>query len=383
MSPIYFDNSATTYPKPPEVMEAMIYFAEKVGANPGRGSHQKALKAAQIILEAREAIKKLINGVSADRVIFTANATESLNLALKGLLQAGDHVIASPFEHNAVQRPLNRLCREGVEVSYLSSSPKGEIDPNEIKKLLKHNTRAVVLTHASNVLGCITPVAEAGKICREAGIAFIVDAAQSLGTIPVDVQSCNISLLAFTGHKGLYGPQGTGGLYIAPEWEKVVRTLKEGGTGGHSEEELPPEILPDKYESGTLNTIGIAGLKAGVEFVLKTGVEKIFQHEKKLTQKLYQGLKELGAEILGPDLENDRAPLISFNLPEADAATVSFMLDKLYDIATRPGLHCAPKAHEVAGTLERGAVRASFSYFNTEEEVEKFLEAIKEIKDEL
>ena len=280
---IYMDNAATTYPKPESVYDAVDHFNRCLGGNPGRGSHQATLKAGSILLDAREALSRLFNIKDCEQIAFTANITESLNIALKGYLHPGDHVISSSMEHNAVARPLYSLSQQGVEWTAVACAGDGSLDPQEIRKAIKPNTRAVCLLHASNLTGTIMPIAEVGKICQENGLLFIVDSAQSAGVLPINVEEQNIDVLAFTGHKGLLGLQGTGGLYVAPGIE--ISPLKEGGTGSFSEYLQHPEFMPDHLESGTPNTPGIVGLLAGVNFILQTGPENIRNHEQEIDRK--------------------------------------------------------------------------------------------------
>lgn len=377
---IYLDNAATTWPKPEGVWQAVEGLIKK-GANPGRGGHRMALDVGRIVLETREALAKLFNAGDPSRMVITANATESLNLALKGYLKAGDHVLATAMEHNAVARPLQVLMQQGVEVSYLPCSPEGFLDPRQIEKGIKKNTRMVVMTHASNVTGTLMPIEEAGQIARNNGLVFLVDAAQTAGVYEIDVEKFKIDLLAFPGHKGLLGPQGIGGLYIREGID--LQPLKEGGTGSNSESLFQPDELPDKYESGTLNTIGIAGLGGGISFLMEKGLENILLHERLLTKRLLEGMMEIkGIKIYGPIDEKKQAPVISFNFIEQDSSEIGFILDRVFNIASRTGLHCAPLAHQTMGTLEQGTVRLSMSCFNTEAEIDFVLEALQKIASE-
>lgn len=379
---IYFDNAATTWPKPPGVAKAMEECMTLMGANPGRSGHRMALQAGRLIYETRELLAKLFGVDNPLRIVFTLNATEALNQALLGLLKPGDHVISGSQEHNSVSRPLHFLEKQGVEVTKAQADPEQGVDPEAVRRLIRSNTRALVFTHASNVTGMIFPVKQLGALAREAGLNFVVDAAQTAGTYPIDVEEMNIDLLAFPGHKGLYGPQGTGGLYVR---EGVnITALKYGGTGSKSENPDQPEIYPDYLESGTPNTVGIAGLGAGVRFVLETGTDTIRRHEEVLTGKLIAGLREIpGVIAYGPGSRENQAPVVSFNLGDKDPGQVAFILDQLFDLACRPGLHCAPDAHKAIGTFPQGTIRFSFSYFNTEKEVESALEAVQQIAEEM
>lgn len=379
---VYLDNGATTWPKPQTVYEAMVEAVKDKGANPGRGSHRMAREAGRVIYETREILAKFFNVADPARIVFTSNATESLNLAIKGLLKPGDHVLTSSMEHNAVSRPLKLLEDAGVEVDYLPCSETGLLDPSTVKKAIKNNTRLVVINHASNVNGTIQPIQEIGKITRESKVTFLVDGAQTAGVIPLDVEKMNIDLLAFPGHKSLLGPQGTGGLYIREGIDLIP--AREGGTGGNSESPYLPEVLPDRYESGTPNTPGIAGLGAGVQFILSQGLEKIWQHEQQLTQQLIKGFQSIEkVKIYGLQDASQQAPVVSINIGEEGSSEVAFILDKAFDIAVRAGLHCAPLAHRTMGTINQGTIRFSIGYFNTPEEIEYTLECVKKIAAEV
>lgn len=375
---IYFDNAATTWPKPECVYEAVDQCMRNKGANPSRSGHFMALLAGQIVLDTRVQIAELFNIADPLQVVFTPNATEALNLGLKGVLKPGDHVITSSLEHNAVTRPLEKLRCQGVEVTKLQTSVEEGLIPQQVEGALQKNTKLIVLSHASNVVGVIQPIREIGKIAKEKGVLFMVDSAQTAGSIPIDVQAMGIDLLVFAGHKGLLGPQGTGGLYLRGDLQ--LDTLKEGGTGANSEDPFQPEESPERYESGTLNTPGIAGLGAGIEFIHKEGIEKIREKESKLTQQLLLGLEKIpGVIIYGPGPSVERAPVVSINLEGREPSEVSYLLDKLYGIASRPGLHCAPDAHQTLGTFKKGTLRLSLGYFNTNQEVEDCLKAIAKI----
>lgn len=372
------DNAATSWPKPESVYRAVDHFNRKLGASPGRGSHRRSVISGQILLETRESLAGLFNIKDSSHIAFTVNVTEAINIALKGLLEPGDHVVISSMEHNAVVRPLHTLKDKGVEVTVVRCSPDGTLDPSLLEQALTLRTRLVCLLHASNITGTIMPVAEVGRIVRQKGILFMVDAAQSAGVLPVDVEEQNIDLLAFTGHKGLLGPQGTGGLYIRPGLD--VRPLVEGGTGSQSERVDQPDFMPDRFESGTPNTPGIAGLNAGVQFIQETGMEKIRQHEQELTDALIQGLREIKGVILyGPCDSRRQTAVVSFNIEDRDCGEVSFLLDQKYGIQSRSGLHCAPLAHRTMGTLKRGACRLSPGFFNTMEDIHKVIKAVYEI----
>ena len=376
---IYLDNAATSYPKPETVIQAMMAFMREVGGNPGRSGHRLSIEAGRIIFETREKIAALFGISDSSRVIFGQNATEAINLGLKGLLRRGDHVITSSMEHNSVMRPLRALEREGIDLTVVPCSREGFLDPAEIQKAIRKNSRMVVLNHGSNVVGTLLPLAPVGKICRNHGILFMVDAAQTAGVIPIDMEKEKIDLLALTGHKALFGPQGTGGLVLGERVnEKNLEPLKRGGTGSRSELEEQPDFLPDRCESGTPNAVGLTGLRAGLDFILGVGIERIRDHEKRLTTRLIQGLQEIpGAIVYGSGDAEKQCATVSFNLKNWMPSDLSFRLDEEFGILTRVGLHCAPSAHKTIGTFPEGTVRVSMSYLNTGEEIEQALQAIK------
>lgn len=374
---IYFDNAATSNPKPPAVVEAVTGALTRFNANPGRAGHRLALEAGRVVLDARQRLKELLGAEDATGVVFTLNCTDALNLAIKGSLRYGDHVITTMLEHNSVLRPLNELAQRGrISLTTIPPRDNGFIDPGDIAAAIRANTRLIVVTHASNVTGAIQPVAAIGQVARENGVRYLIDGAQALGGLPVNVQALRCDLYAFPGHKSLLGPQGTGGLYIRPGIE--LYTLREGGTGTGSDSVLQPRELPERYESGTVNLPGIAGLGAGCEYV-SGHLSAIMSHERELTAALYEGLSQFeGVEIYSPAEEAARAGIVSFNLGDFSSSQVADALAQ-EDIAVRGGLHCAPGAHRVLGTLRRGAVRASVGHANTFEEVEQFLRTLREI----
>lgn len=375
---IYFDSAATSWPKPAEVWEAMEHCIKSAGANPGRAGHRMAVEAGRLVDEARELLAHLFNITDPDRIVFTLNATEALNLAVKGLLKPGEHVITSTMEHNSVTRPLHVLQQRGVEVTKVACAGGGPIKVKDIESAVKPNTRAIIITHASNVTGTIMPVSEIGRLARAKGLFFIVDAAQSAGVFELDVAAMGIHLLAFPGHKGLFGPTGTGGLYIAEGVE--LTPLKEGGTGSKSELPGQPDVLPERFESGTVNSVGLAGLAAGLKFLKREALERIREHEQKLTGRFLAGASAIkGLTIYGPADPLDRAPVLSFSLAGKASGKVGSVLDRQYGIACRAGLHCAPDAHRTLGTLDKKLVRFSFSYYNNEREVDHSLRALAEI----
>ena len=376
--PVYLDNAATSWPKPPEVIAAMQAYLENGGGSPGRAAHGKSLASARMVYETRDALSSLFNATSPDRVIFTKNATEAINLLLFGFLNPGDHVIVSSMEHNAVMRPLRQLESRGVSLSVAACDFCGGLDPLTIKTALTPRTRLVLLVHASNVTGTLLPIAEVANIAREAGIRFAVDAAQTAGVHPIDVQSGGIDFLTFTGHKSLGGPQGTGGLVIGPDVD--LRPLMFGGTGSASESENQPAFLPDKLESGTLNAIGIAGLGASLAALTEFGVENVLAHERKLMKLFRDGLKEMpDIEVYGPENTAESVGVLSLNVASRPCEEVGMELERNFDILTRTGLHCAPAAHRTIGTFGRGTIRFSVSRFNTESDIHAALEALSKI----
>lgn len=378
---IYLDNAASGWPKPPEVLQAMARFMEQVGANPGRSGHRLAVEAARIVYEAREGLVALLGAGDPLRIVFGLNATEALNLALAGLLMPGDHVITSSMEHNSVMRPLRALEADGVAVSVVHCSPEGVLDPRAIEAEIRPTTRLIALIHASNVIGTLLPIAEVGRIARRYNLLFLVDAAQTAGAFPIDVEAQSIDLLAFTGHKALLGPQGTGGLYIGPRVNtRELRPLLRGGTGSRSEEEQQPDFLPDRYESGTLNGVGLAGLAAGVQYLLRVGVAAVREHELALTRRLLAGLQRIpGVVVYGTRDAERQTATVSFNVEGMDPSEVGLRLDEEFAVMCRVGLHCSPGAHRTIGTYPTGTVRWSLGYLNTAAEVDAALNALETI----
>ena len=376
---IYLDNAATSWPKPESVYQAVDEFLRTKAGNPGRGGHSMAVAASEAVEETRLLLAQLINAADKDRVIFTLNCTDSLNIGLKGLLGPGDHVIISSLEHNSVARPLRKLEREGVRVTRLSPPSGGDfVSPRDVARAITQKTKLVVMNHASNVTGVIQPIEEYGLITRRHNLIFMVDAAQTAGKYPLDVEANNIDLLAFSGHKGLFGPPGTGALYIG---ERVdLDSLREGGTGSRSESEEQPADLPYKFESGTMNCVGIAGLGAGLKFIFKEGMDKILGHEQFLTNQLLEGLSRIPRVTVYKAKDGSgQAPVVSFNLEGSTPGEAGAILDQAFDIKVRSGLHCAPAAHRTIGTFPLGTIRLSPGYFNTTEEIDFTLEAIAKI----
>lgn len=376
--PIYLDNAASSCPKPPGVMDAVDQCLRDWCANPGRGAHRIAVKAARVIHGTRQKAAKLFNVADSTNIIFTQNATDALNMGMRGLLSPGDHVVSTMVEHNAVSRPLKVFTHEGVAVTLVSADSTGMVDPGDVLAAVRASTKLVVMTHASNITGAIQAIPEISMALKEAGVPLLIDAAQSAGGIPLDMETTPISMLACTGHKSLMGPQGIGLLYISPEVE--LRSVRQGGTGSHSEEEQDMLARPDRYEAGTLNTPGIAGLGAGIDFIESEGIENLARHKTELTALLHEGLDSIsGVKVYGPPLGTPRGPLVSFNVGEMAAGDVSGILDREFNIASRAGIHCAPGSHRVMGTLGRGAVRLSIGPFNTRDDIKTAVAAVENI----
>lgn len=375
---IYLDNAATSWPKPDVVIEAMEKTIRSSGFNSGRGVHQGSLNANRLTYETRELLAKLINAKEPNNIVLTFNATMSLNIAIKGILKPGDHVITTTQEHNSVWRPIKYLETKGIEIDKVTCDAQGFVDPEDFRKKIKKNTKLIITTHASNVIGTILPIKQIGQIAHENKILYMVDASQTIGTIPINVEIMNIDILAFPGHKGLLGPQGTGGLYVAPYVE--IQPLLHGGTGSSSELETQPDSLPDKLESGTLNIIGVAGLKAAIKYIDNIGVDTIHKQEIELCKKFINIIGDIPkVKIYGSTDWQQRVPIVPFNIGDLNSNDLGFILDKVYQVAVRTGLHCAPEAHKVLGTTKQGIVRVSPSIFNTEEEMLLCGNALKEI----
>ena len=375
---IYLDNAATTLPKPEAVYNAMMDCMKNYCANPGRAGHKLAMKAAREIYDTRENIAKLFNIDNPMNIVFTNNATDSLNLAIKGVVNKGDHIITTSMEHNSVIRPIKALEKVGVENTIVQCDEQGFLNIDDLEKSIKPNTKLIVTTHASNVCGTLIDIKSISEIANKHNILYLIDASQTVGVYDIDLKDIKADMLAAPGHKGLLGPQGTGILYIREGLN--IDILKEGGTGSRSEDLFQPDLLPDKYESGTHNTPGIVGLNEGVKFIFKEGIDKIKEHEEELCKYMLERLEEVpNIKIYGPKDANKRASVISINIGNMDSGEITFLLDSEYDIATRSGIHCAPLAHKTLGTLEQGAVRFSIGYFNTKEEIDKAVAALKEI----
>lgn len=374
---IYLDNAATTVQKPRQVAEAVAEAMCSLG-NAGRGVHAATLGASRIIFDTRQKLAAFFHAESPRQIVFTANSTESLNIAIKGILQSGDHVITTALEHNSVLRPLYEMEKKGVELTIIPSDKKGCIDLQDFEREIRSNTRAIVCTHGSNLTGNLIDIAKIGEIARRHQVLFCVDASQTAGVFPIDVQEMNIDILCFTGHKSLLGPQGTGGMYVR-EGVKV-RPLKTGGSGVQTYSREHPAQMPTALEAGTLNGHGIAGLNAAVAYLQETGIDAVRKKEQALMQRFYDGVKEIpGVKVYGDFSTKNRCPIVSLNLGDYDSSEVSDELFMTYGIATRPGAHCAPLMHEALGTVEQGAVRFSFSHYNTEEEIDAAITAVKEL----
>lgn len=397
---IYLDNAATSWPKPDCVHEAMMAYMCNVGASPGRSGHRLAIEAERLRFDAREALAELFNISDPMRVIFTLNATQALNLVIRGLLPPGSHAVTTSMEHNSVMRPLTAAQRRGVSVSCAACMPDGSMEPDEFERHIRPETRLIVANHASNVCGTILPIRAIGAIARRRGIPFLVDAAQTAGCLPINIPDDNVDLLAFSGHKTLLGPSGTGGLVIHDDFDIAgLPPLVEGGTGSASEHESQPEILPDKYEGGTPNTVGLAGLAAGVRYVLNCGVEQIRKHEQGMTRRLIMGLRSIpGVQVNGLKEVNDvkgvagvegedkntgadenmdaRTAAVSFTVDGQASSEFAHSLDERFDIMCRPGLQCAPCAHRTLGTFPQGTIRFSPGPFTTAAEIDQALEAV-------
>ncbi len=380
---IYFDNAATSWPKPDNVRAALSEYFGEAGGNPGRSGHRMSVAAARLIEEARELLAGLFRVTDPSRIVFTHNATHALNLAIYGLfhggiVRPGDHVVTTSVEHNSVMRPLRHLESLGVGLAVAACASDGSLDPERVRSALQPNTRLVVSTHASNVTGGILPVEALGALAHDHGAIFLLDASQSAGSISIAVHEIGVDLLAFTGHKGLQGPTGTGGLYIREGVE--LDPLIRGGTGSQSAFEGQPEFLPDAYESGTPNTIGLAGLAAAVRFLSEIGIETVMRHERELLAQFLEGCAKIpGVLIYGTGDLAKRCGIVSFNIAGATPSEVSLMLDESFGIMSRPGLHCAPAAHRTLRTFPTGTVRFSFGWFNTTREIEEALQALREI----
>lgn len=378
---IYLDNSATTFPKPVQVSRAVDEALRRYSANPGRSGHKLSLKASEEIYKCRVKVSKLLNAEKEEQVIFTSNCTHSLNIVIKGYLNRGDHVVVSNLEHNSVTRPLTELSKQGVDFTQATvfyGDPDETI--NSFRKAINEKTKLVICTHASNVFGTRLPIERITAMCHMYGIKVLVDGAQSAGVLPVNIKDYDLDFFATAGHKGLYGPMGTGILVVKEKDD--IKTLMEGGTGSSSDSFKQPSILPDKFESGTPNLPGIVGLSRGIDFVMRKTPDYIANHEMNLIKRLYRNLSSMSKVVLYTEEPNldCAAPVLSFNIKNADSEDVAYYLDKKYGIAVRSGLHCAPSAHTFMGTMETGTVRVSPSVFTTVNEIDTFSRAIRQYK---
>ena len=380
MNYIYLDNASTTFPKAPNVASAMADYITNCGININRGSYSLAYDVEDIIYTTRQRLHTLFNGHDPSHVIFTQNVTMSLNMVIKGLLKAGDHVLVSSMEHNAVMRPLTQLLDKGITFDTIPCDSTGSIQMDSIEPLIRPNTVALIINHASNVCGTIQPLESIGPICKAHNLQFIVDAAQTAGVIPIDVKACHIDALCFTGHKGLLGPQGIGGIILTKEMAQTLTPLIAGGTGSFSHLETMPTHMPDAFEAGTLNLPGIIGLNEGLAYIESQGMENIHNHELALTQAFLEGLQSIdGINIVGKQNIQDRTAVVSITIDGMDPASIAYELESTYYIMTRVGLHCAPRAHQTLGTYPEGTVRFSFGYANTLKDVESALSALNTI----
>ncbi|MBS1257344.1 MAG: Cysteine desulfurase [Candidatus Scalindua arabica] len=378
---IYLDNAATTFPKPESVYAAMDKFLREKCANPGRAGHRMSVETEQEIEKARVTLAKFLGIKHPERMVFTFNATDALNIGIKGLLCEGDHVITSKLEHNSVSRPLAGLEKYGViTVTRVANSDDGFINANDIRNAIESNTKLIACTHASNVLGTIQPIREIGKVAREKEIVFMVDAAQTVGVCDIDIEVQNVDMLAFTGHKGPFGPPGSGGLYVGENVK--LRAWREGGTGFEPESLSQPDTLPFMLESGTPNSVGIVGLRTGIEFCIKEGIDKIRTHERNLALRLVKALESDDRfKIYGSKDENEKVGIVSLNIKGFDSGEVGAILDNRYNVAVRPGMHCAPHIHREIGTFPEGMIRISPGYFNTVNDIEETITGLKAIAD--
>ena len=380
MDYIYLDNASTSFPKAPTVATAMSDYITNRGININRGSYALAYDVEDIIYTTRQRLNTLFNGHDPSHVIFTQNVTMSLNMVIKGLLKAGDHVLVSSMEHNAVMRPLTQLLDKGITFDIIPCDKTGSIQLESMDSLIRPNTVAMIINHASNVCGTIQPLESIGPICKAHNLQFIVDAAQTAGVIPIDVKACHIDALCFTGHKGLLGPQGIGGIILTKEMAQTLTPLIAGGTGSFSHLETMPTHMPDTFEAGTLNLPGIIGLNEGLAYIESQGMENIHNHELALTQSFLEGLQSIdGINIVGKQNIQDRTAVVSITIDGMDPASIAYELESNYHIMTRVGLHCAPRAHQTLETYPEGTVRFSFGYANTHKDVETALSALHRI----
>ena len=377
---IYLDNAATTMHKPKEVIDAVVEAMTSLG-NAGRGANEASLSAARIIYDAREKLCRFFNGEDPRQIVFTSNSTESLNIAIKGLLEPGDHVITTMLEHNSVLRPLYEMEKKGVALTIIKADKRGRFSLEEMEAAIRPETKMIVCTNGSNLTGNYVDIGKVGEMAHRHDVLFVVDASQTAGVFPIDVRNMQVDVLCFTGHKGLLGPQGTGGMYVREGL--AIRPLKSGGSGVQTYSKTHPREMPTALEAGTLNGHGIAGLRAGVEYIKNTGLDTIRAREQELMWRFYEGVKEIpGVTVYGDYDSRERCAIVSLNIGDYDSSEVSDALLTEYGISTRPGGHCAPLMHEALGTVEQGAVRFSFAHSNTEEEVDIAINAVRELATE-
>lgn len=383
MKNIYLDNGATSFPKPKEVADAVYEYMTNCGCNINRGGYQSAYDVEGIVFETRDMLREMFNAEDCKNVVFTKNITESLNVVLKGFLHSGDHVLTSSIEHNAVMRPLVQLQKKGLGFDRIPADENGVMQLDAVEGIIKPNTKAIVVTSASNVFGTINPISELGRICKSHGIRFILDSAQTAGALPIDMDAMNIDALCFTGHKGLLGPQGIGGFILKEDMISLIDPIISGGTGSISHSEEIPDFMPDRFESGTMNIPGIVGLHEGLLWIRNKGLDSIYEHEMSLTKRFLEGISPLAEDGLVkavglPGIEG-RTGVVSIQTLKKDCAAAAFELDSEYGIQTRVGLHCAPHAHMTFGTYPTGTIRFSFGNFNTVEDVDTAIEALRRI----
>lgn len=376
--PIYFDNAATSWPKPPGVRAALDRYFGDAGGNPGRAGHRMSIAAAQVVEEARDGLSELLGNGDPAQLVLTKNATEALNIAISGMLQPGDHAVTTSMEHNSVMRPLRHLESQGLELTVVQCAEDGTIEPEDIAAALRPDTRLLTTVHGSNVTGTVLPVPRISAIARAHGVPYLVDASQTAGARPINVEEMGVDLVACTGHKSLLGPTGTGALYVREGLS--LRPLMRGGTGSRSDLEIQPEFMPDLFESGTMNVAGLAGLAAGVEYLLAAGVASIAAHERALVARFLSGAADIeGVTLYGPASLEARCGVLCFNVDGLASSDVGMLLDRDYEILSRAGLHCAPGAHQTIGTFPTGTVRFGFGYANTPTEIDQALAAISDI----
>lgn len=380
MRKIYLDNASTTFPKPKEVAEAVYHYMTQVGSNVSRGGYDNAYRTEELVYETRQNLTDLFNAPDCKNVIFTKNITESLNIILKGFLHPGDHLLVSSMEHNAVMRPLVQLRQKNISFTRVPCSHNGTLDVNDLAKYLQPNTRLVVMTHASNVCGTVLPIEKVGQFCQEHNLKFVADTAQTAGVWPIDMQKMHIDALAFTGHKGLLGPQGIGGFILHEDMIEKIEPLISGGTGSISHMEEIPHFMPDRFEAGTMNLPGIIGLNAGLNWLKQTTCSAVKQHELMLTQYFLDGIASLNNEnilIAGRRDISQRTGVVSIQVKNREIAQLAYELDDKFGIMTRVGLHCAPSAHKTLGTYPQGTIRFSFGWWNTREDIEAAVNALE------